>query len=320
MASLNGWSFNPFPAFAPTLYPNTAFYNVTNPSKNLTYQIQLSWPLTWNSSTSSVSNKTALTMYVLDGNALGTTAAEAVKRRAPLEVTQPDSVVVSIGYPLTDNVYALTQRGIDFRPPIPSPAPTTPRAGADDFLAFITGTVRPWVRDSVFPSVKFTRDALYGHSFGGLFVVYALLQKPLGFDTFLAASPSLFWEGGRMLGMVTDALGDGNSNGTTPLPSPPGLSTSGNYPLPAVVISYGSVEQFPVRRRRETEAAFQARKRSIMVRFNNSMTVNCHDLYDRIKGSGNKVREVMLKEYAGQEHSSVAASAITDGFEYFIDW
>ena len=48
------------------------------------------------------------------------------------------------------------------------------------------------------------------------------------------------------------------------------------------------------------------------------MTVNCHDLFDRIKESG-KMRDAVLKEYAGQEHNSVTASAITDRLEYFID-
>ncbi|KAK0625931.1 Alpha/Beta hydrolase protein [Immersiella caudata] len=309
-SSLNGWSFHPYPAFAPTLYPNTAFWNATNPSKNVTYQIQLSWPFSWSSSpNTTASNKTALTMYVLDGNAYGTTAAEAVKRRPPPAPTQPDHLVVSIGYPLTDAVYAITQRGIDFSPPLPTPGPTS---GADDFLTFISGTLRPWVRKRVFPSVKFKRDALYGHSFGGLFVVYSLISRPDAFDTFLAASPSLWWNRGIILDEVSNRLGS--------LATPPGLSTpAANHSRPAVMITYGDLEQFPVRRRKETEAEFQARKGRIMTRFNASMTVQCHDLYDRIKGSG-KVRDVILKEYAGQEHNSVAASAITDGLEYFVDW
>jgi hypothetical protein len=308
MTSLNGWSFHPFPAFAPTIYPNTAFWNATNPSKNLTYQIQLSWPFSWSSSPNlTTTNKSALTMYVLDGNALGTTAAEAFKRRPPPAPSHPDGLVVSIGYPLTDSVYAISQRAIDFSPPLPPPQ--TPPSGADDFLAFISETVRPWVRKSVFPSVTFKRDALYGHSFGGLFVVYALISQPEAFDTFLAASPSLWWNRGYILDEVSNRLGSLAGSAVPP----------GNPSRPAVVISYGDLEQFPVRRRTETEAEFQARKRTIMTRFNSSMTVNCHELFDRIKGSG-KVRDVVLKEYAGQEHNSVAASGITDGLEYFIDW
>ena len=310
MTSLNGWSFNPFPSFPPTIYPNTAFWNATNPSKNLTYQIQVSWPFTWSSSPNlTTTNKTAITMYVLDGNAYGTTAAEAVKRHIPPAASQPDRLVVSIGYPLTDAVYSLSQRAIDFSPPLPTPQ--TPPSGADDFLDFIGETLRPWVRKKVFPSVTFKRDALYGHSFGGLFVVYALISRPETFHTFLAASPSLWWNRGYILDEVSNRLGS-LADGETPVPT-------SNHSRPAVMISYGDLEQFPVRRRKETEAEFQARRRTIMTRFNASMTVQCHDLFDRIKGSG-KVKEVLLKEYAGQDHNSVAASAIADGLDYFIDW
>ncbi len=38
------------------------------------------------------------------------------------------------------------------------------------------------------------------------------------------------------------------------------------------------------------------------------MTQHCHDLYDSVKGSG-RVRDVVLKEYVGQEHSGIATSA-----------
>jgi predicted alpha/beta superfamily hydrolase len=308
---INGWSFNPYPAFAPTLYPNTAFWNATNDSKNITYQIQLSWPFSWSSTpNATASNKTALTMYVLDGNAYGTTAAEAFKRRPPPPATQPDGLVVSIGYPLTDSVYATTQRSIDFSPPL-LPPPQTPPSGADDFLEFISGTLRRWVRKRQFPFVTFKRDALYGHSFGGLFVTYALISQPDEFDTYLIASPSLWWNRGIILDEVSKRLGSLADANATSEP------TGGRKP--AVVISYGDLEQFPVRRRKETEAEFQARKGRILTRFNNTMVVQCHDLFDRIEGSG-KMRDVLLKEYKGSEHTSVAASAIVDGLEYFVDW
>lgn len=49
------------------------------------------------------------------------------------------------------------------------------------------------------------------------------------------------------------------------------------------------------------------------------MTDNCQELYRRVRGSC-KLRDAVAKEYAGQDHSSVAASAITDGIDYFVDW
>ncbi|AEO61255.1 hypothetical protein MYCTH_2130409 [Thermothelomyces thermophilus ATCC 42464] len=49
------------------------------------------------------------------------------------------------------------------------------------------------------------------------------------------------------------------------------------------------------------------------------MTEHCHDLFDLVKAS-RKVSDVVLNEYAGQDHAGVAASAITEGIDYFVDW
>ncbi|OCL11000.1 hypothetical protein AOQ84DRAFT_425487 [Glonium stellatum] len=299
---MESWSFNPIvPAFPHTVFPNVALWNVSN-RVDLNYQIQVSWPLEW---TSQEVESTVLTMYVLDGNALGMTATEAFRRRKPVEPTQPDCIVVSIGYPLTDSVYS-PQRAIDFQPPPPngsvlqnSSGTPQPKAGADDFIEFIDRTLRPFVRSTLFPNVTFKRDALYGHSFGGLFVIYVLITQPKLFDTFLSASPALFWNNGSLLDQIYRLE-------TAPI----------GEIKPDFVINYGTLEQFPIRRRTESEEAFQARK-SLIEQF--AMTDNCKELYQRI-ASSSKLRDVVLKEYEGQDHSSVAASGITDGIDFFVDW
>lgn len=61
MAGLSNytWSFNPIVAeFPHTVLPNVALWNVTN-GIDLDYQIQVSWPLQWESRDV---EKTALTM------------------------------------------------------------------------------------------------------------------------------------------------------------------------------------------------------------------------------------------------------------------
>ncbi|KAK3392760.1 Alpha/Beta hydrolase protein [Podospora didyma] len=323
MASPAHWTFTPLvSAFPTTVFPNIALWNASNAVKNLTYQIEVSWPFEWESR--EVANKTALAMYVIDGNALGMTASEAFKRRGAVEPTQPDGIVVSIGYPLTDAVYSFTRRDVDFRPPLP--APQTPPSGADDFIEFIDGAVRPWVRSNLFPSVSFTRHALFGHSLGGLFVTYALIAQPDLFDTFLIASPAIFWNNGSILAEVSRRLGTGLerrqslSPRLNPRANRPGCQSNGTLlSKPAVVISYGSLESQALRRRTETEAAYQARK-TRLEQFQFKMLGNyCYELFDRLKGSG-KTRDVMLKLYPGEDHSSVAASAINDGIDYFVDW
>jgi predicted alpha/beta superfamily hydrolase len=60
--------------------------------------------------------------------------------------------------------------------------------GADKFLDFIVDEVQPLIESDyrVHPY-----RMIYGHSFGGLFAVYALLNRPDFFDSYLVLSPSL---------------------------------------------------------------------------------------------------------------------------------
>ncbi|KAJ7853517.1 Alpha/Beta hydrolase protein [Mycena olivaceomarginata] len=288
----SSWAFTPLvPSFPPTVFPNTALWNLSNGDLGLEYQIGVSWPLNWTSPNTSASD--VLAMYVLDGNALGQTASEAFRRRLPVEPSQPDTIVISIGYP--------SPRTTDFRPPLAHQTEAgTP--GADAFLAFLSTVLRPFVHLRLFPNARVARAALYGHSFGGLFVIYALAARPDLFDTFLAASPALFWEHRAMLALVPALL----ANAT------PGAHGR----KPAFLLSYGSLEQFPVRRRTETAEEFAARK-AIIEPFR--MTDNCRELYAALRGS-HGLRFVGIKEYEGSDHASVAAVAITDGADFFVDW
>ncbi|KAK3294446.1 Alpha/Beta hydrolase protein [Chaetomium fimeti] len=305
------WTFNPLPPLPPALFPNTAFYNATSSaSPNLTYQISLSYPFAWGPRslpTTAITNRTANAVYVLDGNAFAATAADFLKRRWPVDPSQPDALVVGVGYPLTDSVYAMTQRAIDFGAPMPGEPVSA--GGADAFLDFVGSHLRPWVRDAVFPGVEFPRDALYGHSSGGLFVAWALTVRPEMFDTWIAASPSLTLRNGTVIGEVTERFGDGMGLEGE-------VQWSGNGTRPAVFVGYGESEDYPVRRRTQTEAQFQARK-DLLQSFGPGKL--SHELYDRLVGSGN-MRDVVLKEYAGQEHAEVGGSALMDGIAYFLDW
>ncbi|KAK4205399.1 Alpha/Beta hydrolase protein [Triangularia verruculosa] len=298
MASLGSWSFTAFPPFPATVLPNYAVWNATNESQNLTYQIGVSWPFE----------------YVTDGNAHGLTAAENFKRRKPVDSAQPDSIVVTIGYPLSNNVYDMTRRFVDLRPPLPGPEGDPP-SGADDFIAFINGTLRPWVQNTVFPSVTFSRDALYGHSFGGIFVVYALIAYPGMFDTYLAATPTMVWNNGSLLDEVTRRWGTGCSL-QEPVLACANETDVGEERKPAVFITYGSGEQFPSRRRTETEEAFLERKATWQSFKQTEVT---EELFYRVQAS-KRVRDVTLKVYVGQDHAGVASSTLADGIPYFVDW
>lgn len=234
------------------------------------------------------------------------TATEAWRRRSAVELAQPDAIIVNIGYPVTDSVYG-SQRSIDFQPVTPGDAPPAVpgvREGSDDFIDFIEKTLRPFVQ-SEFRQLSFGRKALYGHSFGGLFVIYTLIRRPDLFDTFLAASPTLTWDDGYImshLNWLDDAI------------------PTYHETKPAFRLAYGSLEQFPERRRSETYEQFLLRVstlRSYGVTY--TMGDDCHTVFEYLKTSSN-LRNVELKEYIGSDHASVGAVALTDGIDYFLDW
>ena len=62
--------------------------------------------------------------------------------------------------------------------------------GADAFLTFLAGEAIPFI-DKHYRTRPYR--VLIGHSFGGLFGVHALIRKPILFNAFIAADPSLHW-------------------------------------------------------------------------------------------------------------------------------
>src|SRR3546814_4655171 len=64
-----------------------------------------------------------------------------------------------------------------------------PTGGADAFLDFIEHDLKPAVAAAA--KVDPGRQAIFGHSLGGQFVLYTMITRPQLFDTYLAASPSM---------------------------------------------------------------------------------------------------------------------------------
>ena len=138
-------------------------------------------------------------LYVLDGNAMFAGFAET---RRILGVTTPEAskaIVVGVGYK-TDKPYD-HRRLYDFTagtPPLPwrDQLGSTPTGGWNAFLDFLTGKLRGEVARR-YP-INLDRQALFGHSLGGLFALHALFTRPAGFHAIIAASPSLFWQDTEM--------------------------------------------------------------------------------------------------------------------------
>jgi len=241
--------------------------------------------------------------YVLDGNAQALTATEAFRRIRPNDPIQPDTIIVSIGYPdlPLDSPYA-DGRYYDYQIPVceTCPTPVLPGvpSGGEAFLDFLDNVLRPWVH-GYFPNANFNRDALYGHSFSGLFTIWTLMTRPHMFDTYLSASPYLIWNDAYIFSHLE------------PFFQPSNFTTK-----PALQLTYGGWEQFPPKRRTETQEAYETRRTFLELL---NMQDLCQRLYAEIKGSEG-LRHVEIREYPFSYHPAVGGHAIADGLDYFLDW
>jgi predicted alpha/beta superfamily hydrolase len=84
-----------------------------------------------------------------------------------------------------------TNRTRDMTPSRPAKAFGESAGGADKFLTFIADELLPTV-DRTYRTRPYR--VLVGHSLGGLFAVYALMNRPDAFQGYIAISPSLWWD------------------------------------------------------------------------------------------------------------------------------
>ncbi|WP_301110173.1 alpha/beta hydrolase-fold protein [Sporosarcina sp.] len=144
-------------------------------------------------------------LYILDGNAYGLMCKELLKlqwQRTEKTHIAP-MIIVSIGY-ATEELHP-SLRVFDFTPtPSAASLPERPDGtewpaygGAKEFLQFLEATVQPLVRRHA--SVDQENQILFGHSLGGLFVLYALFERPDMFSDYLSCSPSIWWNDQEIL-------------------------------------------------------------------------------------------------------------------------
>ncbi len=179
--------------------PNTRFVDIAPAAGGEPYRIFLyvpkgeapeaGWPL----------------LVTTDGNATFPFAASSLVTQAPYPTGTNVGwgVIAAIGYP-TDEPYDAMRRAWDLGPP---PSKTYPPyheggppvviGGTGDLLDFIEAQLLPAI-EAIAP-IDPQRRSLFGHSFGGLFVLYALFARPGLFKNWIAASPTIYWEGSEIL-------------------------------------------------------------------------------------------------------------------------
>jgi hypothetical protein len=132
-------------------------------------------------------------MYVLDPSTAFATLVDTVRNQ---EQMFGAVVIVGVGYASDAEG---ENRSYDLTPATdPKDLPAGPAAGwggahggNDAFLNFIIDELKPAVAKAV--AADPSRQALFGHSLGGLFVLHALFVRSDAFDTYIAGSPSIWW-------------------------------------------------------------------------------------------------------------------------------
>lgn len=129
--------------------------------------------------------------YVLDGN-WNTKLVADVEQLLGDEGRIPHNIIVSLFN---------TDRNRDFLPTHNESNRTS--GGADQFLNFLKKELIPYI-NKTYPSDG--ENTIFGHSFGGVFVTYALLTEPQLFSSYIAADPSYWWDNNVLLTMIPAKL------------------------------------------------------------------------------------------------------------------
>ncbi|KAH7176857.1 Alpha/Beta hydrolase protein [Dactylonectria macrodidyma] len=292
----------------PAHLPNTCQYTAKTDRGD--YIVQVAWPLIWGEDRVPQKEEPVNTLYVVDGNAYFFTAVDVTRR---LEFTNGGrTVVVGIGYPNKKCVYD-HRRGPDLTPPaadgkydIPLDAygqkqDHLPFGEASKFLATIETSIMPHVQDTLFPKAGLGagRKALFGHSYGGIFVLNALYTKPEAFDTFIAASPVTWWNHDSILKEQEPAF----RARTEPVAKPP-----------ALLLTYGSTTSEVKQADGEADKTFAARK---AMAEDDKMTGVVAGIAERLKGSPH-LRSVWTWKFEGEDHGSSSVTAVQQGIIKFL--
>ena len=136
-------------------------------------------------------------VYMTDGNRMLPIAARLMEENPKF-----NAVFVGVGYPTEDKDEIVRLRYFDLTPPTPDDlipvrfnVPKT--GGRDAFFDFLDHQVKAEI-EGRFP-IDPTKQALFGHSLGGLFTLYALFNHTDSFQSYSAGDPSIWWNGRAIL-------------------------------------------------------------------------------------------------------------------------
>lgn len=221
-------------------------------------------------------------LYVLDGDVYFAAAAQSVRILFnPPNGNKPRPLLlVGIGYRDAEG-FKLAERAKDLTPPLPEHADAqaqTEFGGADSFARLFDNEL-PSVLHHRFGAIDPQRQALFGHSYGGLFAAYMLTHDNGRYSDYFISSPSLWWQNKQLFTLLPSKL---------------------SY-RPQVRVSYGS-----------QEAANAADSR----RTARNMQGNAQQWHRLLQQRGVSAE---LTEYSGENHGSAAFAALHDSLKTLRD-
>ena len=239
-------------------------------------------------------------IYLLDGDSYFLTASDIIKSQACERCILQEGIIVAIDY------LNQTRRDFDFLPkPDHFVFETLPNnqinlsgkyGGADAFYYFLTKELKPEMEKRY--KINLKQQAIFGHSYGGLFNLYIFLTKPVIFNTYVVSSPSMWFSDGYMFKVLSKYLLDNQP----PLINPVNL-----------LISVGGSEQslLPFDRKLSKE------KQNLLLkhRQNRKMVDNSKHLFDQLKQAKIHNLNLSYKVYPQQSHKTAAIIALQDGIQ-----
>jgi len=132
-------------------------------------------------------------LYVLDGGNWNIGLIAPIQRFIQAQGHMPPTLIVSI---------MGIDRNVELTPTHLS-SWQAPTGGADKFLGYIKDELIPYINQH-YPSNG--DNTIWGHSLGGMFVVYAMLKAPDAFKSYIAADPSLWWDANYVPKLASAAL------------------------------------------------------------------------------------------------------------------
>jgi predicted alpha/beta superfamily hydrolase len=136
-------------------------------------------------------------LYLLDGASHFHSVTGMIKQLSP--TVSPEMIV--IGITNTDRTRDLTPTHVNEMDGDTIFPKTS--GGGKKFLRFIEEELMPYVEETYQAS---SYKTFVGHSFGGLAVIDALIERPELFNNYIAIDPSLWWDNQELLNRANNAL------------------------------------------------------------------------------------------------------------------